>query len=46
MILAEICRKNMEAMKESERTRTMKGSLVALLVSEVGRKGDGRTRTL
>lgn len=27
MILAEIWRKNMDAMKESERTRTMKGSL-------------------
>ena len=27
MILAEMCRKKMEAMKESERTRTMNGSL-------------------
>lgn len=27
MILAEMWRKNMDAMKESERTRTMKGSL-------------------
>ena len=27
MILAEIWRKNIDAMKESERTRTMKGSL-------------------
>jgi len=27
IILAEMCRKKMEAMKESERTRTMNGSL-------------------
>ena len=27
MILAEMCRKKMEAMKESDRTRTMNGSL-------------------
>jgi hypothetical protein len=51
IILAEIWRKNMDAMKESERTRTMKGSLVALMVSAVernGGKGEGEkvTRTL
>ena len=27
MILAEMCRKKMEAIKESDRTRTMNGSL-------------------
>jgi hypothetical protein len=46
MILAEIWRKNMDAMKASESTRTMKGSLVALLlVSEVERKRVGEKDT-
>jgi hypothetical protein len=45
IILAEIWRKNMDAMKESERTRTMKGSLVALMISAVVRRGErGRER--
>jgi hypothetical protein len=45
IILAEIWRKNIDAMKESERTRTMKGSLwkiVAIVgISNDEKKGGG-----
>jgi hypothetical protein len=42
MILAEIWRKNMDPIKESERTRTMKGSLVGTVgVSREEKKGVG-----
>jgi hypothetical protein len=51
IILAEIWRKNMDAMKDSERTRTMKGSLWKIvwrsLVSAMMRRaGEGDTYTL
>ncbi len=43
MSLAEIWRKNMDAMKESERTRTMKGSLWKI-VAFVGIRSDEQKR--
>jgi hypothetical protein len=49
IILAEIWRKNIDAMKESERTRTIKGSLWRSFgISNDEKKGGGgrMTRTL
>jgi hypothetical protein len=36
IILAEIWRKNIDAVKEIERTRTMKGSLCKIVVGIIG----------
>jgi len=48
IILAEIWRKNIDAMKESERTRTMKGSLWKIMemvgISDVEKKKNGGGR--
>lgn len=41
MILAEMWRKNMDAMNESERTSTMKGSLLRKCISTSLRKNHG-----
>jgi hypothetical protein len=46
IILAEIWRKNIDAMKESERTRTMKGSLWKIVGDEKKLDGKKMTRTL
>ena len=44
--MAEIWRKNIDAMKESERTRTMKGSLWKIVGDEKKLDGKKMTRTL